>query len=179
MFALPPAPSYSAREWSLGILAGISATAYGAVLHIKYIEQPVATITNSVLNSPCFAWHPYGKLELFKTELVIEFDTNYIVCVDIIDILTSNPKLSVHFVYQVRFSKWILLIIHVIYPFLGCYHVAKLYWKCYIASFWPLVQSILVFISIVSWKCTCEHVINKTTHFGFAQGPKSCCLPTI
>ncbi len=25
-------------------------------------------ITNSVLNSPCFAWHPYGKLELFKTE---------------------------------------------------------------------------------------------------------------
>ncbi len=29
------------------------------------------TITNSVLNSPCFAWHPYGKLELFKTELVI------------------------------------------------------------------------------------------------------------
>ena len=28
-------------------------------------------ITNSVLNSPCFAWHPYGKLELFKTELVI------------------------------------------------------------------------------------------------------------
>ncbi len=29
------------------------------------------TITNSVLNSPSFAWHPYGKLELFKTELVI------------------------------------------------------------------------------------------------------------
>ena len=31
----------------------------------------VHAITNSVLNSPCFAWHPYGKLELFKTELVI------------------------------------------------------------------------------------------------------------
>ena len=30
-------------------------------------------ITNSVLNSPCFAWHPYGKLELFKTELVIGY----------------------------------------------------------------------------------------------------------
>ncbi len=30
-----------------------------------------STITNSVLNSPCFAWHPYGKLVLFKTELVI------------------------------------------------------------------------------------------------------------
>ncbi len=29
------------------------------------------SITNSVLNSPCFAWHSYGKLELFKTELVI------------------------------------------------------------------------------------------------------------
>ena len=29
-------------------------------------------ITNSVLNSYCFAWHPYGKLELFKTESVID-----------------------------------------------------------------------------------------------------------
>ncbi len=29
------------------------------------------SITNSVLNSSCFAWHPYGKRELFKTELVI------------------------------------------------------------------------------------------------------------
>ncbi len=28
-------------------------------------------ITNSDLNRPCFAWHPYGKLGLFKTELVI------------------------------------------------------------------------------------------------------------
>ena len=28
-------------------------------------------ITYSVLNSPSFAWHPYGKLELFKTELVL------------------------------------------------------------------------------------------------------------
>ncbi len=28
-------------------------------------------ITNSDLNSSCFAWHPYGKLRLFKTELVI------------------------------------------------------------------------------------------------------------
>ena len=31
----------------------------------------IDTITNSVLNSRCFAWHPYGRLELFKTELVI------------------------------------------------------------------------------------------------------------
>ena len=30
------------------------------------------TITNSVLNSHCFAWHPYEKLKLFKTELIIE-----------------------------------------------------------------------------------------------------------
>ncbi len=29
------------------------------------------TITNSDLNRPCFAWHPYGKSDLFKTELVI------------------------------------------------------------------------------------------------------------
>ncbi len=29
------------------------------------------TIINSHLNSPCFAWHAYGKLGLFKTELVI------------------------------------------------------------------------------------------------------------
>ena len=26
------------------------------------------TITYSVLNSSCFAWHPYEKQELFKTE---------------------------------------------------------------------------------------------------------------
>ncbi len=32
----------------------------------------IMAITNSVLNSSCFAWHPYGKLELFKTELVID-----------------------------------------------------------------------------------------------------------
>ena len=29
------------------------------------------TITNSDLSRPCFALHPYGKLGLFKTELVI------------------------------------------------------------------------------------------------------------
>ena len=29
------------------------------------------TITNSDLNRPCFAWRPYGKSGLFKTELVI------------------------------------------------------------------------------------------------------------
>ncbi len=28
-------------------------------------------ITNSDLNRPCFAWHPYEKSGLFKTELVI------------------------------------------------------------------------------------------------------------
>ena len=31
----------------------------------------VNPITNSDLNSHCFACYPYGKLELFKTELVI------------------------------------------------------------------------------------------------------------
>ncbi len=25
-------------------------------------------ITNSDLNRPCFAWHPYGKSGLFKTD---------------------------------------------------------------------------------------------------------------
>ncbi len=29
-------------------------------------------ITNSDLERPCFAWHPYGKSGLFKTELVIK-----------------------------------------------------------------------------------------------------------
>ncbi len=29
------------------------------------------TITHSDLNRPYFAWHPYGKAGLFKTELVI------------------------------------------------------------------------------------------------------------
>ena len=33
------------------------------------------TITNSDLNRPCFAWHLYGKLGLFKTELVITFSS--------------------------------------------------------------------------------------------------------
>ncbi len=35
------------------------------------VKASIGPITNSVLNSHCFAWHPYGKLELFKTELVI------------------------------------------------------------------------------------------------------------
>ncbi len=34
-------------------------------------ETVPCTITNSDLNRPCFAWHPYGKSGLFKTELVI------------------------------------------------------------------------------------------------------------
>ncbi len=38
------------------------------------------TITNSDLNSPCFAWHPYGKLGLFKTELVITWIREPFVC---------------------------------------------------------------------------------------------------
>ena len=48
-----------------------------------------------------------------------------------------------------------LLIIH---PFWGWYHIAKLYWKGFI-GFWPLVSSIRGFISIVSWKCVCAHII--------------------
>ncbi len=31
----------------------------------------IVTITNSDLNRPCFAWHPYGKSGLFKTKLII------------------------------------------------------------------------------------------------------------
>ncbi len=34
-------------------------------------DKGYETMTNSDLNRPCFAWHPYGKLGLFKTELVI------------------------------------------------------------------------------------------------------------
>ncbi len=29
-------------------------------------------ITNSDLNIPCIAWHPYGKLGLLKTEVIDE-----------------------------------------------------------------------------------------------------------
>ena len=35
------------------------------------------TTTNSDLNSPCLAWHPYGKLGLFKTGLVIRLQALY------------------------------------------------------------------------------------------------------
>ncbi len=49
----------------------------------------------------------------------------------------------------------------IIHPFLGWYHVAKLYWKCYIA-FGPLVPSICGFIPIVSCKCTCAHNFAQT-----------------
>ncbi len=41
--------------------------------HITTYTVSILTgaIVNSDLNSPCFAWHPYRKLGLFKTELVI------------------------------------------------------------------------------------------------------------
>ncbi len=54
-----------------------------AVIHNEYGVQDfqdknyqvqftgLTPITYSDLSSPCFAWHPYGKLVLFKTELVI------------------------------------------------------------------------------------------------------------
>ncbi len=35
------------------------------------LQEWFRPITNSDLNRPCFAWHPYGKSGLFKTELVI------------------------------------------------------------------------------------------------------------
>ena len=35
------------------------------------VSGQIFAITNSDLNRPCFAWHPYGKSGLFKTELVI------------------------------------------------------------------------------------------------------------
>ncbi len=53
------------------------------------------------------------------------------------------------------FKMNLLLITH---PFLWWYHVAKLYWKCYIA-FWPWVPSIYGFIPLVSWILTCAHII--------------------
>ncbi len=36
-----------------------------------FFHLGLCTITFSDLNRPCFAWHPYGKLRLFKTELVV------------------------------------------------------------------------------------------------------------
>ncbi len=47
--------------------------------HVKLGSHPFSVhkdmetlaITNTDLNRPCFAWHPYGKLGLCKTELVI------------------------------------------------------------------------------------------------------------
>ncbi len=39
---------------------------FGLTLHP--IDGKHMAITNSDLNSPCFAWHPYGKRGLFKTE---------------------------------------------------------------------------------------------------------------
>ncbi len=36
------------------------------------------SITKSGLNSHCFPWHPYGKMGLFKTELVILEDPFHI-----------------------------------------------------------------------------------------------------
>ena len=44
---------------------------HGANPSIIVRLQDQGAITNSDLNSPCFAWCPYGKLGLFKTELVI------------------------------------------------------------------------------------------------------------
>ncbi len=41
-------------------------------IHIFRLLGIFHIITNSDLNRPCFAWHPYGKSGLFKTELVIE-----------------------------------------------------------------------------------------------------------
>ncbi len=37
-------------------------------------QQGMLVITNSDLNRPCFAWNPYGKSGLFKTELVIAWN---------------------------------------------------------------------------------------------------------
>ncbi len=41
---------------------------------VNIILGQLGIITNSDLNRPCFAWHPYGKSGLFKTELVIVKD---------------------------------------------------------------------------------------------------------
>ncbi len=43
----------------------------GDVFSLSKFSQPERIITNSDLNRPCFAWHPYGKSRLFKIELVI------------------------------------------------------------------------------------------------------------
>ena len=46
----------------------------GTVYSLRIVSENwliAVIITNSDLNRPCFAWHLYGKLGLFKTELVI------------------------------------------------------------------------------------------------------------
>ena len=53
----------------MGMVLGISAKYTISQLFRKcLLGSPYHTITCSVLNSSCFAWHPYEKQELFKTE---------------------------------------------------------------------------------------------------------------
>ncbi len=39
-----------------------------SVMYDNVLIYLKATITNSDINSPCFSWHPCGKLGLLKTE---------------------------------------------------------------------------------------------------------------
>ncbi len=62
------------------ILDQISKEKYDLPMQIKSLylalfanfgHQSMHQVLQGTLNRPCFAWHPYGKLGLFKTELVI------------------------------------------------------------------------------------------------------------
>ncbi len=57
------------------IKTGVSSVNKKSFLRVSWVEMPCSATTNSDLNRPCFAWHPYGKSGLFKTELVIDKKT--------------------------------------------------------------------------------------------------------
>ncbi len=58
-----------------------------------HLVRKAIAITNSDLNRPCFAWRPYGKSGLFKTELVI--------------VNSSQNKMD-----DFYFTQWPILLIH-------------------------------------------------------------------
>ncbi len=89
----------------------------------------------------------------FWTSALVEMMNFLMSRVDLVQI--ESQTLGLFCVTCQMFKMNLLLITH---PFLWWYHVAKLYWKCYIA-FWPLVPSIHGFKPIVSWKLTCAHII--------------------
>ncbi len=70
---------------------------FAVVCAIRVVKK--GTITNSDLNRPCFAWHPYGKSGLFKTELVIVLYITSIIHTKYISMISSTLKAIYIYVY--------------------------------------------------------------------------------